>query len=285
MVTLHMTPENETMPPYKCFRVYKGYSRLFTGLQIVKQLKIAAICKMLEIHVIYSRNPVIYSENWIIYSENWIICIIKDWPKWLFYTWVGHSKRPEREARRSFTVANPGVKKPFWPVFCSISRVLSLIYCSVNCKKVKNHGYFVIYCVKIGFLTNYERISSSFMLRIGPTILYDMIVWAVATWPFSSWLSFPLMEEIMKESEEGGAGGHTTQFSLGQQLGHVIVVRVCHLDLQHSLHLSLEPSAGNSVELNSRISVTRSEINIYNVRFPFSVRYKCRNKNTVLIMI
>ena len=48
------------------------------------------------------------------------VCIIKDWPKWLFYTWVGHGKRPEREARRSFTVANPGVKKPFWPVFCSI---------------------------------------------------------------------------------------------------------------------------------------------------------------------
>ena len=53
--------------------VYKGYSCLFTGLQIVKQLKIAAICKMLEIHFIYSRNPIIYSENLIIYSENRII--------------------------------------------------------------------------------------------------------------------------------------------------------------------------------------------------------------------
>ena len=55
----------------------------------------------------------------------------------------------------------------------------------------------------------------------------------------------------MKESEEGGAGGHTTQSSLGQQLGHVIVVRVCHLDLQHSLHLSLEPSVSLYIEQNS----------------------------------
>ena len=51
----------------------------------------------------------------------------KDCPKWLFYTWVGHGKRPVRFALRSFTVANPGVKKPFWPVFYNAKRQHKII--------------------------------------------------------------------------------------------------------------------------------------------------------------
>ena len=44
-------------------------------------------------------------------------CRIKDWPKWLVYTWVGHGKRPEPEGCRSFTMANPGKKKHFGQSF------------------------------------------------------------------------------------------------------------------------------------------------------------------------
>ena len=51
------------------------------------------------------------------------ICRIKDWPKWLFYTWVCHGKRLDPEGRKSFTITNPGKKKPFGPVFCHISSI------------------------------------------------------------------------------------------------------------------------------------------------------------------
>ena len=34
-----------------------------------------------------------------------------------FITWVGHGKRHVSFGLQSFTMANPGVKKPFWPVF------------------------------------------------------------------------------------------------------------------------------------------------------------------------
>ena len=40
----------------------------------------------------------------------------KDWPKWLF-TWVCYGKRPVLFGLLSFTMANPSVKKPFWPDF------------------------------------------------------------------------------------------------------------------------------------------------------------------------
>ena len=42
---------------------------------------------------------------------------IKDWPKWLFYTWVDHGKGPVCFILWSFTMANPGVKKSHFGSF------------------------------------------------------------------------------------------------------------------------------------------------------------------------
>ena len=39
-----------------------------------------------------------------------------------FFTWDGHGKRPVPFGLESFTMANPGVKKPFWPVFYPANR-------------------------------------------------------------------------------------------------------------------------------------------------------------------
>ena len=49
----------------------------------------------------------------------------KDWPKCFFFTWVGHGKRPAPFRLWYFTMANPGVKKTFWPVFYPAKKITS----------------------------------------------------------------------------------------------------------------------------------------------------------------
>ena len=41
-----------------------------------------------------------------------------------FFTWVGHRKIPAPFGLQSFTMANPGVKKPFSPVFYPAKKML-----------------------------------------------------------------------------------------------------------------------------------------------------------------
>ena len=49
----------------------------------------------------------------------------KTGPKVFFKTCVGHGKRPAPFRLWSFTMANPGVKKPFGPVFYPAKQPIS----------------------------------------------------------------------------------------------------------------------------------------------------------------